>query len=157
LESLPAQLRDECGWGMGYEEELNKTGGGIGADGATIISLVLGVVGAVPTVSSLLTRLRRAVPACPPREEAWDTATWAVAMQYGTVPRRHLHLLAEARHQDHWVLTMSLPDSGDEFPVDVYGSRGGTMATQVVWTNGQPWGRKPGQVEPGPPPPADAE
>ncbi len=148
LEPLPAQLRDECGWNFGFMEELKKTGDGIGADGAIILSLFLGVVGAIPTVTSLLQRLERSVPPCPQREEAWETATWAVAMQYGSVERRRLNLLQEARHPDHWVFTMFLAESSDEFTVEVFGSRTTTVATRVVWTNGQPWGRKPGLVDP---------
>jgi hypothetical protein len=148
LEAIPRQLRDECGWGFGYEQDVSKVGGGIGADGATVLGLVLGVIGAVPTVDSLLHRLRRQVPPCPEREEAWDTATWAVALQYRAVDRKELRLLKEARNRDHWVFTLALPCTGDEFEVEAYGSRSTAIATRVVWTNGDPWGRGPGVVDP---------
>lgn len=48
LESLPSSLGDECGWGVGFEVDISKRGGGIGASGATILSLLLGVVGTIP-------------------------------------------------------------------------------------------------------------
>lgn len=148
LEALPAQLRDECGWSAGFMENLNNRGGGIGADGLTILILVLSVVGDVPPVISLLQHLKRPVPPCPSREEAWESATWAVAMLYSTVERRRLDVLEEARHPDHWVFTMSLPESGDKFEVDVFGSRAGTVVTRVMWINGEPGRRKPGLVDP---------
>jgi len=54
LEALTLELRDECEWGLGYEESLTKSGGGIGASGATVLELVLGIIGVVPTVAMLL-------------------------------------------------------------------------------------------------------
>jgi hypothetical protein len=145
LEALPKRLREECGWGAGYEEEIGKRGGGIGADGATILSLVLGVVGTVPTIDMLLERLRRGVPKCPDRAEALETATWAVAMQYQSIERRGLAVTRESRDADHWTFTLRLADALDEFEVEVFGSRSGTVATRVVWTNGDPWGSLPGE------------
>jgi hypothetical protein len=139
-------LRDECDWGLGFEQELNKNGGGIGASGATIVSLVLGVIGTVPTIQMLLDHLRREVPACPERDEAWDTATWAVALQYTTVRRGSLRVAAEVRHSDHWEFTIVLPESNDQFTVDVFGSRSGTVATRVMWVNGDAWGAPPGET-----------
>jgi hypothetical protein len=64
-------------------------------------------VGAVPTVTSILRRLKRSIPARPDRQDAWDTAALAVAMQYDTVERRKFHLLREARHPDHWTFALS--------------------------------------------------
>ncbi len=144
LETLPGHLRDECEWGLGYEEQITRSGGGIGADGATILSLVLGVVGTVPTVAMLFGLLHRQVPDCPDRDEALDTATWAVAMQYDSVERRKLVATREARERDHWTFSLRIPDSSDDFEVDVYGSRSNTVATRVAWTNGEAWGRQPG-------------
>jgi len=141
LEALPAQLRDECGWGLGYTENLTKSSGGIGADGATILGLVLGVVGATPTIQSLLSKIGREAPVLPRRDDAWETATWAVAMQFQSVARTSLHPVGEARHSDHWSFSMSLEGFGDRFEVDVYGSRGTTVATRV-WTNGDAWGKR---------------
>lgn len=145
LEALPAQLQSECGWGMGYHEDLKKSSGGIGADGATIVSLILGVVGAVPTIESLLRKLGRETPALPTRDNAWETATWAVAMQYESLVRRELHPAREERHSDHWTFRMSSEGGSDTFEVDVYGSRGGTIATRVAWTNGDASGNGPGR------------
>ena len=144
LESLPSSLRDECGWGVGYEEDLSKRGGGIGASGATILGLVLGVVGAVPTIQMLLERLRRDVPECPDRPDALDTATWAIVMQYVEVERQALQLKGEARDVDHWTFSLWLPATDDAFEVEVYGSRSGTVATRVAWTKGDLGGRQPG-------------
>jgi hypothetical protein len=147
LERLPDQLREECGWGLGYEVDLSKRSGGIGADGLTLVGLVLGVVGAVPTVESILRKLGRRAPTMPDRDSALQTATWAVSMQYRGVPRNGLRVVREERHQDHWTLAMVFDASGDRFEVDVYGMpRSGAVATRVVWQDGDAWGRKPGEV-----------
>ena len=133
---------------MGLDGALRTVGGGSGADVSTILGLALGVVGAVPTVTSLFRRLRRDVPDCPQREEAWDTATWAVSLQYDSVERRALRLHSETRHPDHWSFSMFLPESRDEFEVDVFGSRSNVVATRVRWTNGDPWNRAPSLDDP---------
>ena len=78
LEAVPARLRDACEWGLGHEEEVSKRGGGIGADGLTVLSLVLGAIGTVPTMEMLFDLLHREVPPCPNRDDALSTATWAV-------------------------------------------------------------------------------
>ena len=145
LEALPVQLRAECGWGLGYEEELTKRGGGIGAEGATVVSLVLGVVGTVPTIKMLFDLLHCHVPECPDRKEALETATWAIAMQYASVQRRQLEVTREVRDRDHWTFSLRMPGSSDDFEVDVFGGRSGTVATRVVWTNGNAWGGAPGK------------
>ena len=144
LEALAVQLRDECGWGLGHEEDISKRGGGIGAEGAAILSLVLGVIGTVPTVLLLFSHLRRQVPERPDRDEALETATWAVVMQYYTVDRRSLEVVGEARDPDHWTFTLRHAASNDQFEVEVFGSRARTFATRVVWVHGEPWGRLPG-------------
>jgi hypothetical protein len=148
LEAIPQQLKSECGWGVGFEENLSKRAGGIGSDGPTTLELVLGVVGAVPTVLMLLDKLKRGTPACPNRENAWEKATWAVALQYASVERVKLRLLSEIRHEDHWEFTMSLSESSDQFSVEVFGNRSTVVAIRVTWTNGDPWGRRPGLVDP---------
>jgi hypothetical protein len=147
LEQVPDQLRAECRWGNGYEVHLEKSSGGIGADGFTILSLLLGVVGTVPTVESILEKLRHRAPQLPDRDSALHTATWAVSMQYEGVPRRDLKIFREERHRDHWTFTMSLPASADTFEVDVYGQPGsGATATRVVWQNPDASGRPPGEA-----------
>lgn len=146
LEEMTRLLRDECDWGSGHEEEIVKRGGGIGASGATILSLVLGVVGTVPTVQMLLAHLGRKVPDRPQREEALATATWAVAMQYHTVARRSLEVVGEVREADHWSFDLRFPESDDRFEVEVYGSPQGTFATRISWRNGRPGGRLPGRT-----------
>ena len=143
LESLPARLRDDCGWGVGYEVDVSKRGGGIGASGATVLGLILGVVGTVPTVQMLFGKLRRVVPDCPEHDDALETATWAIAMQYDEVERKTLKLVAEARDPDRWTFELTLPATGDDFEVEVYGFRSGTVATRVVWSNGDPAGGRP--------------
>lgn len=145
LEAVPARLRDACEWGLGHEEEVSKRGGGIGADGLTVLSLVLGAIGTVPTMEMLFDLLHREVPPCPNRDDALSTATWAVALQYASVERPALEVVREARHSDHWTFNLRLPGSNDDFEVDVYGSKAGTLATRVVWTNGDAWGSGPGQ------------
>ena len=144
LEEVPARLRDLCEWGLGHEEELSKRGGGIGADGATVLSLVVGAIGGVPGIAMLFELLHRDVPPCPDREDALPTATWAVALQYSSVERKALTVVREARHLDHWTFNLRLANSNDDFEVDVYGSKADTLATRVVWTNGDPWGHGPG-------------
>lgn len=147
LEQVPDQLREECGWGLGYEVHLEKSSGGIGADGLTIVSLVLGVIGAVPTVESILRKLRHRAPALPDNDSAVQAATWAVSVQYEGVPRRELKIFRQERHQDHWTFTMTLAASADIFEVDVYGqARSGAFATRVAWQNGDAWGRRPGET-----------
>ena len=143
LEEITQLLRVECDWRLGHEEEIVKRGGGIGASGATVLSLIFGVVGTVPTVQSLLSHLGRGVPDPPPREEALDTAIWAVAMQYDTVARRSLELVGEVREVDHWSFGFRLPESNDRFEVDIYGSRHRTFATRIVWSKGHPEGHLP--------------
>lgn len=147
LDRLPNQFRDECHWGNGHEARLEKTSGGIGADGVTVISLLLGVVGAVPTVESIFEKLHRRTPELPDRAFALRTATWAVSMQYQRVPRSALKVLREERHRDHWTFAMSLPESGDTFEVDVYGHPGaGATATRVCWQSSDGSRRPPGDA-----------
>lgn len=148
LEPLPRQLRDECDWGVGYIEHLEKSAGGIGASGLEIIALILGIVGTVPTVETILTKIKRQVPALASREEAWATATWTVAMQYTTVQRSSLRSVSEERHTDHWTLSMDLADTGDRFTVEVYGDRLRTCATRVAWIKGHPNQEAPGVAKP---------
>jgi hypothetical protein len=144
LEQLPNDLRDEYGWSQGYLERLEKRSGGIGADGVAYIGLFLGVVGSLPPIASLFKWLRRSTLVRPDRDEAWNTATWAVAIQYNTVERGKLSLLSETRCPDHWSFRMTLLEHSDEFEVDVYGSHATAIATKVVWSNGDPGGRMPG-------------
>jgi hypothetical protein len=127
---------------------LTKRSGGIGADGLTLVGLVLGVVGAVPSVESIFRKLGRRAPTMPDPESALETATWAVSTQYLDVPRNELRVVSEEPHQDHWTFIMAFDASGDSFEVDVYGMpRSGAVATRVVWQDGRPWGRKPGESE----------
>lgn len=145
LEVLTADLRDECGWGLGHIEEFIKRGGGIGASGLETLGLVLGVVGDVPTILMILDKLKRKQPpVCADREEAWDKATLAVALQYATVQRTSLYLKSETRYSDHWQFEMGLEQSSDAFVVDVYGARAHLVATMIKWINGDPSGRQPG-------------
>lgn len=148
LEPLPRELRDECGWGVGYIEHLEKSAGGIGASGLEIISLILGIVGVVPTVETILTRIKRQIPAPASLEDAWATATWAVAMQYNTVQRSSLRSVSEERHTDHWTFSLDLAQTGDRFTVDVYGERLRTCATRVAWMKGHPSQDAPGVAIP---------
>lgn len=146
LETVPGHLRDLCEWGVGYEEEIKKSGGGIGAEGATIVSLVLAVVGTVPTIVMLFELLHRPTPPLAEHDDALGTATWAVALQYPSVVRNQLDVVREVRESDHWTFFLRLASSRDEFEVDVFGSRSKTVATRVVWTNGEAWGRQPGEA-----------
>lgn len=137
LEMLPGQLRDECGWGMGYEEEITKSAGGIGADGATILGLVLGVVGAVPTIEDLLLRLGRSAQGLMDHDAAMAVARGEICDLYDWVNPAALRPVSEERNPHHWVFTFSLAESGDRFQVEVHGgwlSR--TEATRILWTRG---------------------
>ncbi len=141
LESLTPALREQCnGWGTGYIEELSKTSGGIGASGLETLSLFLGVVGVVPTVAMIMDKLNLRRPRlCPDRDVAWDTATWAVALQYETVSRKNLGPHSETRASDHYEFEMLLDHSPDQFIVKVFGDpKGEAIATQVMWVNGDP-------------------
>lgn len=145
LEVVTADLRDECGWGLGHIEEFTKRGGGIGASGLETLGLVLGVVGNVPTILMILDKLKRKHhPVSADREEAWDKATLAVALQYATVQRASLYLKSETRYADHWQFEMGLEKSSDAFAVDVYAARAHLVATMTKWINGDPSGRQPG-------------
>jgi hypothetical protein len=145
LEAVTARLRDECEWGLGREEDISKRGGGIGAESATVFSLVLGAIGTIPTIRMIFELLNRDVPPCPNRDDALASATWAIALQYASVERPALVVVREARHVDHWTFNLQLPGSNDDFEIDVYGSNAGTLATRVVWTNGDAWGAGPGR------------
>lgn len=143
-ESLGLQLQQECEWPGGFIERIEKSSGGIGADGVTLISLFLGAVGALPEARRLVALLRRTTPKRPDREYAWHAATWAVAMQYQKVPRRDLILVSEERKTDSWVFKMCLPRTNDEFEVQVAGGNreGATTVVRLVWTNGEPWSER---------------
>lgn len=76
---------------------------------------------------------------CPDRDVAWDTATWAVALQYETVSRKNLGPHSETRASDHYEFEMLLDHSPDQFIVKVFGDpKGEAIATQVMWVNGDP-------------------
>lgn len=137
LDELVRALREENEWSVGYIEDLCKSGGYIGADAATIFSLALGVVGVIPVVQSLYSRLGRPVPPRPDRDKALDSALWAIAMQYPMAVRRSLQVYGETREKDHWVFQLKSSEGSDLFEVVVYGSRSeGAVAVRTTWSDG---------------------
>lgn len=150
LDGILVVMEKQYGWGMGYEFEVRRRGGGIGAEGASVLELVLGVVTTVPTVLDLFERFTKRRPTRASRATAAEQATWAVARAYSHVARRSLHRVAESDGVDHWTFQFMLPDTDDRFEVEVYGSADTALATRVSWMNGDAWGnRAPGQP-PGP-------
>ncbi|GEM_PF-5820231 len=148
VEAFAGALAQDYQWGNGHLMHVRKSAGGIGADGASVTELVLGIITAIPTVRDLLTRLKAGAPSCPSKEDAWQRATMAVAVAYETVPRRELRVVSERQHTDHWTFQMVLPGTDDRFEVEVYGeSSGPTVGTRVTWANGDAWGdRAPGSA-----------
>lgn len=136
LERLAHQLGAEYSWQSGIQENYQKTQGGIGADGLAITSVVLGVIGAIPTVEALLTKLNRRVPPRPDKEDALRAATGAIIGQYKEVARRDLAMIEETREPTHWHFVFS-SGSGDQFEVSVFGqSAHGTSVQTLKWRNG---------------------
>lgn len=137
LETLPGQLRDECGWGMGYEEEITKNGGGIGADGATVLALILGVVGVVPTIEGLLLRLGRSVQGQMDRDMAIALARRQICDLYAWASPSQLRTVSEETFPHHRVFGFSLTGFTDTFEVEVHGDWSTrTAATRILWTGG---------------------
>lgn len=136
LEDLHQELREEYGWSSGYSVDLKKSGGGIGASGMEITTLVLGVIGAVPVARDIYQKLSHRSIEIGTKEEAWEVATWAVALQYPSVSRPNLRRVRVARHPAHWEFEMTLDGAADRFQADVSGTRETAVATRVVWIGG---------------------
>ncbi|MFB2573029.1 hypothetical protein [Micrococcus sp. IITD107] len=133
LEKLARELEAEYSWESGVLEEYRKRQGGIGADGLTIISVVLGVIGMVPTVEALLAKLKRQVPPRPSKEDALRAATAAILRQYNQVARKDLTVIEETREMTHWRFVFS-SSRGDQFEVSVFGERSyGTSVQTLKW------------------------
>lgn len=141
LERLTNELRDECVWGVGAFEDYRKSQGGIGASGVEILSVTLGVIGAIPTVEWLLYKLNRRVPPRPNKDEALDAAKWAVVLRYKDVSAGNLTVLSETEEPTHWTFRLRRQSTDDTFEVAVYGDQSlGTSVRTVAWTNGDPYG-----------------
>lgn len=149
LEELTRQLQSDAEWWSGIQEDYHKRQGGIGAGGLEVLTVTLGVVGAVPAVGWLLQRLNRRVPSRPSRDTAVEAAKWSILSRYERVSRDDLTLTAETREADHWVFAFVSGPERDLFEVEVYGdSESGTTVTRLTWVDGDAWGPGPGRVWP---------
>jgi hypothetical protein len=132
LEPLSREMQAEFNWAGGYQEELTKTAGGIGADGLTELSMILNVAGLIGQVAPwLFKRLGRRPPALPSQDEADNTAVWALLVQYPNLARDHLRNVGEERQSNVWELDYVDNRSGDRYSVAVAGTRSGTCVTRV--------------------------
>ncbi|WP_336705715.1 hypothetical protein [Micrococcus terreus] len=137
LERLAHELGAEYSWQSGIEENYRKTQGGIGADGFAVTSVILGVIGAIPTVEALLAKLNRRVPPRPHKDEALRAATGAIIGQYSNVARSDLAVIEESRESTHWHFVFA-SCSGDQFETKVFGdSAHGTSVQTLKWRNGR--------------------
>ena len=108
-------------WGVGYEVDVSKRGGGIGASsGATVLGLILRSR-TVPTVqmpSGSCVELCRTVQ----NTMTPETATWAIAMQYDEGGAQDVdQLVAKRVIRIAGPSNSPLPATGTTLEVEVYG------------------------------------